>query len=51
MSPIDHLEAMSDRLSRGAEDIKKIADAAKPLYARASDGQIESVGIPAGMRM
>ena len=33
MSPIDHLEAMADRLSQGAADIKKIADAAKPLYA------------------
>ena len=28
MSPVDHLEAMADRLSQGATDIKKIADAA-----------------------
>ena len=32
MSPVDHLEAVADRLSQGATDIKKIADAAKPLY-------------------
>ena len=32
MSPIDHLEAMADRMSQGATNIKKIADAAKPLY-------------------
>src|SRR6201996_2897623 len=31
-SPVDRLEAMSDRLSRGATNVKKIADAAKPLY-------------------
>jgi hypothetical protein len=39
MSPIDHLQAIADRLSRGAEDIKKIADAAKPLYAGLDDSQ------------
>ena len=39
MSPIDHLEAMADRLSQGATDIKKIADAAKPLYASLDDTQ------------
>ena len=32
MSPVDRLEAMSDRLSQGATNVKKIADAAKPLY-------------------
>ena len=31
MSPVDHLQAMADRLSQGAADVKKIADAAKPL--------------------
>jgi hypothetical protein len=39
VSPIDHLEAMADRLSQGAADIKKIADAAKPLYASLDDSQ------------
>ena len=33
MSPIDRLDALADRLTQGAADIKKIADAAKPLYA------------------
>jgi hypothetical protein len=32
MSPIDYLEAMADRMSQGATNIKKIADAAQPLY-------------------
>jgi hypothetical protein len=32
MSPVDHLEAMADHLSQAAADVKKIADAAKPLY-------------------
>ena len=32
MSPIDHLQAMADRLSQAAADVKKVADAAKPLY-------------------
>ncbi len=33
MSPIDHLDAMANRLSQAATDVKTIADAAKPLYA------------------
>ncbi len=33
MSPVDHLEAMADHLSQGGANLKKIADAAKPLYA------------------
>jgi LTXXQ motif family protein len=41
MSPVDHLEAMADRLSQGAADIKKIADAAKPLYASLDASQKE----------
>jgi hypothetical protein len=32
MSPVDRLEAIADRLSQGAADVKKIADATKPLY-------------------
>ncbi len=39
MSPIDHLEAMADRLSQGATNIKKIADAAKPLYGILDESQ------------
>jgi LTXXQ motif family protein len=45
MSPIDHLEAMADRLSRGAADVRKIADAAKPLYASLDDSQKHSFGM------
>ena len=33
-SPVDRLEAMADRLSEGAAALKKIADTAKPLYAK-----------------
>jgi hypothetical protein len=39
MSPVDRLEAIADRLSRGAQDVRKIADAAKPLYASLDDSQ------------
>ena len=51
MSPIDHLEAMADRLSRGATDIKKIADAAKPLYASLDDSQKHKFGMLGRMLM
>lgn len=45
MSPIDHLDAIADRLSRGAEDVRKIADAAKPLYANLDDSQKRRFGM------
>jgi hypothetical protein len=45
MSPIDHLDAIADRLSRGADDVRKIAGAAKPLYASLDDSQKRSFGV------
>ncbi len=51
MSPIDHLEAMADRLSQGAADIKKIADAAKPLYASLDNSQKHNFGMLGRMLM
>jgi hypothetical protein len=51
MSPIDHLEAMADRLAQGATDIKKIADAAKPLYASLDDSQKHKFGMLGRMLM
>jgi hypothetical protein len=51
MSPIDHLEAMADHLSQGAADIKKIADAAKPLYASLDDSQKHKFGMLGRMLM
>jgi hypothetical protein len=51
MSPIDHLEAMADRLTQGATDIKKIADAAKPLYASLDDSQKHKFGMLGRMLM
>lgn len=51
MSPVDHLEAMADRLSRGAEDVKRIADAAKPLYASLDDSQKHRFGMLGRMLM
>jgi LTXXQ motif family protein len=39
MSPIDRLDAMADRLSQGAANVKTIADAAKPLYASLDESQ------------
>ena len=38
-SPIDRLEAMADRMSAGAAALKKIVDAAKPLYASLDETQ------------
>jgi LTXXQ motif family protein len=38
-SPVDRLEAMADRMSEAAPAIKKVADAAKPLYASLDDTQ------------
>jgi|SRR5579871_3624634 len=51
MSPIDHLEAMADRLAQGAADLKKIADAAKPLYASLDDSQKHKFGMLGRMLM
>ena len=38
-SPVDHLEAMAEHMSKAAAAIKNIADAAKPLYASLDDTQ------------
>ena len=51
MSPIDHLEAMADRLSQGATNIKKIADAAKPLYDVLDESQKHKFGTLGRMLM
>jgi zinc resistance-associated protein len=39
VSPIDRLEALADRLSETGAAIKKVADAAQPLYASLDDTQ------------
>ena len=51
MSPVDHLEAMANRLSQGATDIKKIADAAKPLYDSLDESQKHKFGMLGRMLM
>jgi hypothetical protein len=51
MSPVDRLEAMSDRLSQGATNIKKIAEAAKPLYDSLDDSQKHKFGMLGRMLM
>jgi hypothetical protein len=51
MSPIDHLEAMANRLAQGAADVKKVADAAKPLYASLDDSQKHKFGMLGRMLM
>jgi hypothetical protein len=51
MSPIDHLDAMADRLSQGAANIKKIADAAKPLYDALDESQKHKFGMLGRMLM
>jgi hypothetical protein len=51
MSPIDHLEAMADRLSQGATNVKKVADAAKPLYDGLDESQKHKFGMLGRMLM
>jgi LTXXQ motif family protein len=51
MSPVDRLEAMSDRLSQGATNVKKIADAAKPLYDSLDESQKHKFGMLGRMLM
>jgi hypothetical protein len=45
LSPVDRLDALADRLTQGAADIKKIADAAKPLYASLDASQKEKFAL------
>jgi LTXXQ motif family protein len=45
VSPVDRLDALADRLAQGAADIKKIADAAKPLYASLDASQKEKFAL------
>ena len=51
MSPVDHLEAMANRLSQGATDVRKIADAAKPLYNTLDESQKHKFGMLGRMLM
>jgi hypothetical protein len=51
MSPIDHLDAMADRLSQGATNVKKIAEAAKPLYESLDESQKHKFGMLGRMLM
>ena len=51
MSPVDRLEAMAEHLSKGAADVKNIADAAKPLYASLNDSQKHKFGMLGRMLM
>jgi hypothetical protein len=51
MSPVDHLESMANRLSQGATDVKKIADAAKPLYDSLDESQKHKFGTLGRMLM
>jgi hypothetical protein len=44
-SPVDRMEMMADRMSEGAAAIKKVADAAKPLYASLDDTQKHLFGL------
>ena len=51
MSPVDRLEAMAEHLSKGAADVKNIADAAKPFYASLNDSQKHKFGMLGRMLM
>jgi hypothetical protein len=43
-SPIAMMTHMSDRLAKASEEVKKVADAAKPLYDSLDDGQKRHFG-------
>ena len=45
VSPVDRLDGLADRLTQGAADVKKIADAAKPLYASLDASQKEKFAL------
>ena len=45
LSPIDRLEAMAERLSEGAAELKSVAEAAKPLYASLDRSQKRSFAL------
>jgi LTXXQ motif family protein len=51
MSPVDHLDAMADRLSQAATNIKKIAEAAKLLYDSLDESQKYKFGMLGRMLM
>ena len=51
MSPVDHLDAMAERMSQGAANIKKIAEAAKPLYDSLDASQKHKFGMLGRMLM
>ncbi len=48
VSPVDRMEAMAQRLSERGAAIKKVADAAKPLYASLDDAQKRLFGLLGG---
>lgn len=51
MSPIDHLEALAERLSQGATNVKKVAEATKPLYDSLDESQKHKFGMLGRMLM
>ena len=51
MSPVDHLDAMAERMSQGGANIKKIAEAAKPLYDSLDASQKHKFGMLGRMLM
>jgi hypothetical protein len=51
LSPVDRLQAMADHMAQAAADLRKIADAAKPLYASLDDPQKHKFGMLGRMLM
>ena len=43
-SPIDMMNRLSDRLAKASDELKKVADAAQPLYASLDDTQKRHFG-------
>jgi LTXXQ motif family protein len=51
MSPVERMDAMAGHMARRAEDLKKIAQAAKPLYGSLDDTQKHTFGLLSGEMM
>ena len=51
MSPVDRMDAMAGQTARRADDLKKVVQAAKPLYGSLDDTQKHRFGLLGGGMM
>jgi zinc resistance-associated protein len=51
MSPVERMDAMAGHMARRADDLKKVVQAAKPLYGSLDDTQKQRFGLLGGGMM